>query len=233
MKWQTKKISYSKNNYSSSNPLKNYIHNAPLKVVDRLIPNANFKSAIDIGCADGVFLSTLSKKCETLSASDINEHFVSSIRDRRIKFYVDDIQKSQLPNNHFDLVTCLETLEHVSNPKKAISEIRRIMKSGSIGIITVPIEIGLPVLIKFLGRIMLGYPAKYRRMYSPSELYRAIIKKADREYHKEHLGHKGFDYRDIIKHVRRSEFKIEKIKYFPMNLLGPNLNFRIIMRFRK
>lgn len=45
--------------------------------------------------------------------------------------YVGDIcTTTEIPSNHFDAVFCTEVLEHVSNPFKAISEIRRVLKPG-------------------------------------------------------------------------------------------------------
>ncbi len=49
-----------------------------------------------------------------------------------------DILALPFKDAEFDCVFCFETLEHVSNPPKALSEIRRVLKPGSILIASTP-----------------------------------------------------------------------------------------------
>ena len=49
----------------------------------------------------------------------------------------------------FDLITCLEVLEHVKKPKKALGEMRRCLKDGGWLIVLVPTESLLFRLIWF------------------------------------------------------------------------------------
>jgi len=52
-----------------------------------------------------------------------------------------DIQKHKLPfpDNHFDFITCWETMEHFNfNPVGFVKEVRRILKPGGIATFTVP-----------------------------------------------------------------------------------------------
>jgi len=51
---------------------------------------------------------------------------------------VSDIQEMQLSDNSFDTVLCVEVLEHVPYPAKALSEIYRVLKPGGHLILTVP-----------------------------------------------------------------------------------------------
>jgi SAM-dependent methyltransferase len=60
--------------------------------------------------------------------------------DTYMPTYVGDIcsKNSQIPDNTFDAVFLLEVIEHVYEPKKAIEEIRRILKKGGLFIATSP-----------------------------------------------------------------------------------------------
>ncbi|WP_224784963.1 class I SAM-dependent methyltransferase [Marinihelvus fidelis] len=55
-------------------------------------------------------------------------------------FIVDICSKncSVIPNNHFDVVLCMEVLEHTLNPFAAVSEIRRMLKPGGTVFISTP-----------------------------------------------------------------------------------------------
>jgi len=52
--------------------------------------------------------------------------------------YVQDIQKTILSSEFFDLIICSQTLEHVYEPVKAINEIFRILKKGGYAILDAP-----------------------------------------------------------------------------------------------
>jgi SAM-dependent methyltransferase len=52
--------------------------------------------------------------------------------------YVQDIQKTTLSSEFFDLVICSQTLEHVFDPIKAIHEIFRITRKGGYAILDCP-----------------------------------------------------------------------------------------------
>lgn len=52
--------------------------------------------------------------------------------------YVADIQKMPFTGNAFDTVLCVEVLEHVPYPAKALAEIYRVLRPGGHLILTVP-----------------------------------------------------------------------------------------------
>lgn len=80
------------------------------------------KTALDVGCAYGYAVNILSSLGYDAYGVDISKHGI----ERAKKFYsadflVNDVQ-SGLPfkKDTFDLVTCLEVLEHLANPFQAI-----------------------------------------------------------------------------------------------------------------
>ena len=52
--------------------------------------------------------------------------------------YVADIQDTKLKKEKFDLIICIQTLEHLYSPKKAIKEIFRLLKKGGYAILDNP-----------------------------------------------------------------------------------------------
>ncbi len=51
---------------------------------------------------------------------------------QKIKFVEDDISKSSLPDNSFDIIVSWETLEHIIDIDSALENIKRILKPGGI-----------------------------------------------------------------------------------------------------
>ena len=62
------------------------------------------------------------------------------IKNKDIKFKKVDLNKQKLPykNNMFNVVTCLETIEHIENPYELIRELHRVVKKNGIVIISTP-----------------------------------------------------------------------------------------------
>lgn len=52
----------------------------------------------------------------------------------------EDLQDLTFEANVFDAVISLDVFEHIADPWKAFSEVRRVIKPGGVGIITVPID---------------------------------------------------------------------------------------------
>lgn len=56
--------------------------------------------------------------------------------------YVGDITKhnTQIPDNSYDCIACLEVLEHTLNPFDAVKELRRILKHGGYLLVSAPLN---------------------------------------------------------------------------------------------
>lgn len=53
----------------------------------------------------------------------------------------EDLQNLIFDTNTFDAVISLDVFEHIADPWKGFSEVKRVIKPGGVGIITVPIDI--------------------------------------------------------------------------------------------
>jgi SAM-dependent methyltransferase len=71
--------------------------------------------------------------------------------DRAMSWYICDLFKPDvdlridicninLPDHSFDLVLCLHVLEHVPDDRKAMAELRRILRPSGMAVIMVPLE---------------------------------------------------------------------------------------------
>jgi ubiquinone/menaquinone biosynthesis C-methylase UbiE len=103
----------------------------------------NPKEILDLGCALGDF-QVLSKK-HFNNSRIIGIDFSKEAIDRCKNNYPDmEWIKADLPdlsmfsNDSVDVVTIIETLEHINNPEDTVNEMHRILRKGGIGIISVP-----------------------------------------------------------------------------------------------
>lgn len=97
---------------------------------------------LDIGCGIGVLAITLKKLKYRVYCIDHPEVEKKSwLINEGIEFIHCNIENEKLPfaNNTFDLITCLDVIEHLhSSPKRALKEINRVLKKEGYIIIETP-----------------------------------------------------------------------------------------------
>jgi SAM-dependent methyltransferase len=91
----------------------------------------------DIGCGTGHMLGALKAKLGAkCDVQMFGLDFASTAMDKAKRllpqaiFVAQDIYANSLPSDSFDLVLCIETLEHLRYPEKAVLELLRICKRG-------------------------------------------------------------------------------------------------------
>lgn len=98
------------------------------------------KRIADFGCGYGCLFKRLEKKNNTFIGFDGYEQHTAS---KHCKYYVTDLDskfsdKFLENNDQVDIATCLETMEHVSNPYNALYEIKKILKQDGILYLSIP-----------------------------------------------------------------------------------------------
>lgn len=93
-------------------------------VKDHLGDDKN-QSIVDIGCGSGYMLKEIKKwGYDNLAGCDIVEVDLGP----EIPFKQGNIEHLPYPDNAFDVVICNHTIEHVLDPAKAVSELKRIAR---------------------------------------------------------------------------------------------------------
>lgn len=110
--------------------------------------DSNFNEVVwiaDIGCGTGHMLEILRrmllpKHRVKLFGLDFATTAISKAKTLlpMATFVVGNIYEMGLVSNYFDLILCLETLEHLQWPEKALHQLLRICKTGGNLVITVP-----------------------------------------------------------------------------------------------
>lgn len=100
------------------------------------------KKVLDIACGEGYGCNLISKLAAEVTGIDIDETTINNASkkyfDKKIRFIKGSILDIPADNGYFDLITCFETLEHVSNHEKAMSELKRALHPEGILLISTP-----------------------------------------------------------------------------------------------
>ncbi len=128
--------------HTSKNPLKKFFFKRFEDDLISLIAPLNPEKVLDVGCGEGFTLSQFYKLKigEILEGIDFSEDAIKI--GKSLYPYLDikigDIYNLAYKNNSFDLVTCMEVLEHLEDPIKALQEVVRV--SSKYVLLTVPNE---------------------------------------------------------------------------------------------
>jgi SAM-dependent methyltransferase len=106
-------------------------------ILDRcdLPPDA---SILDAGCGSGRTLDELEAYGHA-SGVDISEDAVATARLRgHADVQLSAIEEMPFDDGRFDLVTCLDVVEHTPDDRRTLGELRRVTRAGGLLLVTVP-----------------------------------------------------------------------------------------------
>lgn len=126
------------NNNKILNLRKNSRIGVMLDVVNNINPKN--KNILDIGCYDGVFLSTI-KGGNNLFGIEASDYGFkeSSKKDINVKqFFFNDKDKFPFENNFFDIIVAGEIIEHIYDTDFFLEEVYRMLSPGGKFLISTP-----------------------------------------------------------------------------------------------
>lgn len=129
---------------------------------------------LDIGCADGVIGSALGRAARASAVVGVD---FAPVRSQIPKCLCNLDSSSSLPfrDGAFEIVTCLETLEHVHDTDHLLREIRRVLAPKGYAILSVPRLDGLlNIGLLALGLQPPGVDCSLERRYGSGETNRRV-----------------------------------------------------------
>ena len=96
-----------------------------------LVPRGEGKSALDVGCEEGVQTRWLEGKGYSVTGIDVKKIYEKAL-------VVDVNHPLPFPDGSFDLLWCSEVIEHLQDPSRTVGEFRRVLKPGGKMILTTP-----------------------------------------------------------------------------------------------
>ncbi|GAB6182253.1 class I SAM-dependent methyltransferase [Desulfotomaculum defluvii] len=92
---------------------------------------------LDAGCGAGGTMEYMSKYGSVVGV-DISQEMVEHCRNIGLAAYCESIDNLPFENQSFDLVLCLDVLEHLPNEQSALKELIRVVRPGGILTFSVP-----------------------------------------------------------------------------------------------
>ena len=122
-----------------SNLLQMMWHKRKWENLGNLLGNASGK-LLDIGCADGTITRKIAEDKHKLKVwgVDYYKKAIDYAKSKKsiVSFVCSDARKLSFNSDTFDFVICVETLEHIPDNEKVLSEINRVLKkNGSLVVI--------------------------------------------------------------------------------------------------
>lgn len=118
------------------------------------------RHVLDLGCADGILWPELQPSVDRIVGVNYDDWLTQQCKKRFPSGLVLRADATQLPfeSNSFDLCICLEVFNYLSREgrPKGLREIVRVLRPGGRLVLTSPLDVGLPGLIKFAGRVATG-----------------------------------------------------------------------------
>jgi len=106
-----------------------------------LVPEG-IENLLDYGCSNGKFTNSLKFKVKNLFGIDVDEEAIYEAKELYPYINFSPIKinsnKTDFPDNFFDVVTILDVIEHVPDEKETLKEIHRILKPGGLIILSAP-----------------------------------------------------------------------------------------------
>jgi SAM-dependent methyltransferase len=200
------------------------------------------KRILDFGSGDGTFLA-LAMMADAAPAAAVGAELLDAVvEDCRTRYAAEPrltfenvaaLDASEHAQN-YDAVFCMEVLEHVFDWEPELARMARLLKPGGALVVSVPVETGIPVLVKQIIRTFAGwrkighYPGT--TSYSWRELGSAVF--AGKTQHVTRpvfdLGsgpshdHFGFNWRVLHQRLGR-QFDVTRVVASPFAWLGPRL----------
>ena len=109
----------------------------PLEIASKIIPPCG--NLLDIGCGDGYMGNLIKDKCHELIGIDISTVAISKAKEKGYnQIHKIDLNEEKLPypSGYFDVVVCMDVLEHIYNLEPLLKEVCRITKAGGLLIVS-------------------------------------------------------------------------------------------------
>jgi SAM-dependent methyltransferase len=206
---------------------------------------------LDYGCGDGTFLALLWASAEhppQAVGAELDERQIADCKARlgdREGLSFASIASLDRPAHHerYDLVVCMEVLEHVVDLDGVVDRLWRLLSPDGSLLVSVPVETGLPLLAKQAVRRVAGwrgigdYPGT--SPYSWREYWASVFAGGQPHLHRPvYRGeppfhdHKGFNWMALRERLAR-RFSLERVVASPVPWLGPHLATQVWFVARK
>lgn len=98
----------------------------------------NTSKLLDIGCGYGFFLETAKQNNWDVTGVEITDDAVKACTSKGLRMHHGTLETAHFQDETFDVIVLIETIEHVIQPEKLITEIHRVLRPGGLVYLTTP-----------------------------------------------------------------------------------------------
>jgi SAM-dependent methyltransferase len=175
------------------------------EIVTKFDPYRQSSRLLDIGFGAGTLLEAARRAGWQTTGVEVAQSAVEHVRGLGFEVFCGTLQDANYPENHFDVVTASEVIEHVPDPERVLHEIARVLRPGGLLWMTTPHARGISAL-------MLGL--KWSLVCPPQHLHLFSVRGA-----KKMLEQNGFRCLDV---ATEGVNPYELIQGLRVNLTGAN-----------
>lgn len=237
---------YAKKQILCKDWLISWSHRSRFQMALKLAREFSGKRILDYGCGDGTFLAMLMAGSFPPSAAVGAEVHGSLAEDCRarlerpgLSFVLTEALDGPEHLGSYDAIICMEVLEHVVDADAVLDRFVYLLAPSGKLLISVPVETGLPLMIKQTVRRVAGWrglgdypgqaPYTWRELWASvfagrrQHMMRPIHRDSDASaFH----DHKGFNWR-VLHDALVDRFYIDKILSSPVTWLPPQLGSQV------
>jgi SAM-dependent methyltransferase len=222
----------------NSSALKRFSHGMRFKIALELLDPQPGDRILDFGTGDGFMLTKIrsAADCRVTGyepASPNYEEAVERLRKEPAGGSIDIVNSLEGLPSAFNKICCLEVLEHLSEEvqRKEITRMLQLLTGDGKLIISVPIEVGLPSLLKNLARIVLGQTHGNTNLKTITRSLLGLrVRRSGGAYDPSHI---GFNYHDLEKLLLSMRLEVTGKLFSPIKLLGGMVNSQVFFVLKK
>jgi ubiquinone/menaquinone biosynthesis C-methylase UbiE len=165
--------------HNHPNPVIRYVEKRRVRTIVRMLAPTEGVRILEVGCGAGNVLEKI--RGAQLTGIDLSDHLLEKARARlgsRARLVKADAAALPFEDGYFGAVYCTEVLEHVLDPRAVLLEMRRVMRSDGVAVVSIPNE----ALINNIKKYALDNPVGHAFLGEKAGTYHAS-KKMDDEWH--------------------------------------------------
>jgi SAM-dependent methyltransferase len=170
------------------------------EIVAGFAPYRKTGRLLDIGCGAGSLLRAARRADWDAEGTDISRPAVEHARSEGFTVFCGELEEARYPEASFDVVTAIEVLEHVPDPRAVLSEIKRVLRPGGLFWGTTPHGRGMSARLLGLRWSVLS-PPEHLQLFSLAGL-RQLLHASD--FRRVRLISRGVNPSEILHVLRRA-----------------------------
>jgi 2-polyprenyl-3-methyl-5-hydroxy-6-metoxy-1,4-benzoquinol methylase len=161
---------YGRKDYLSPITIKRY-H----EILDNFEPYRKMNNLIDVGCGIGYFAEVAKERGWNVYGTEYTDQAIKICSAKGIMMHQGKLDPNNYPQEHFDIITSFEVIEHINNPIEEMGNFNKILRSGGGVYITTPNFNSISRFLSGPNWTVVGYP-EHLSYYTPTTMH-ALLKK--------------------------------------------------------